>query len=114
MTRSSDAMTDRMCAQVKAARTAVDRRANASRSRLRQRRARPADPSAPSLEESRDTRSLTHVFQALGRTYRRHRKQTGGPVASGLRDAAYNFRAEPSLTTLVGVADVLDDLNLLD
>jgi len=54
------------------------------------------------------------VFQALGRTYRRHRKQTGGPVASGLRDAAYNFRAEPSLTTLVGVAVVLDDLNLLD
>jgi hypothetical protein len=114
MTASPETVTDRMRAQVKAARHATDRRANASRPRLRRPRAQPADPSAPSLEQSRETQSLTHVFQALGRTYRRYRKQTRGPIAPGLRYAAYNFRAEPSLTTLVGVAVLLDELNLLD
>jgi hypothetical protein len=39
--------------------------------------------------------------------------QIGGPVTPGLRDAAYNFRAEPSLTSLVAVAGYLDTLNLL-
>jgi hypothetical protein len=34
-------------------------------------------------------------------------------VVPGLRDAAYNFRAEPSLTSLVAVAVFLDELDLL-
>jgi hypothetical protein len=46
-------------------------------------------------------------------SYRRYRSQTGSRVVPGLRDAAYNFRAEPSLTSLVAVAAYLDELDLL-
>jgi hypothetical protein len=34
-------------------------------------------------------------------------------VSPGLRDAAYNFRAAPSLTSLVAVAAFLEKLDLL-
>jgi hypothetical protein len=49
----------------------------------------------------------------MGVTYRRYRSQTGDKATPGLRDAAYNFRAEPSLTSLVAVAAYLDKLDLL-
>jgi hypothetical protein len=103
-----------MTARVNAARRSVDRSANATRPRLKPRqRARPADPSSPNLEEARDIQSLKRVFRDLGVSYRRYRSQIGGPVTPGLRDAAYNFRAEPSLTSLVAVAAYLDELHLL-
>ena len=114
MTELPETLTDRMIARVNVARIAVDRSANATRPRLkRQRRALPADPSAPNLEETRETQSLKRVFRELGISYRRYRSQIGGPVAPGLRDAAYNFRADPSLTSLVAVAAFLEELNLL-
>jgi hypothetical protein len=114
MTASPETLTDRMLAQVKTARRAVDRRANASRPRLRRRRpARPADPSAPSLEQSRAAMSLKRVFRDLGVTYRRYRSQIGGPVAPGLRAATDQFRAEPSIASLVAVAAILEELDLL-
>ena len=110
-----ETLTDLMLVRVKAARRAVDRRASATRPRLqRQRRARPADPSAPSLEEGRATRSLKRVFRDLGISYRRYRSQIGGPVAPGLRAATDQFRAEPSLPSLVAVAAILDELDLLN
>ena len=49
----------------------------------------------------------------MGYAYRRYRAQSGGPVAPGLRAAAYNFRENPSLPALVGVAAFLDNLDLL-
>jgi hypothetical protein len=49
----------------------------------------------------------------MGISYRRYRSQTREPVVPGLRDAAYGFRAEPSLTSLVAVAAYLDELDLL-
>jgi hypothetical protein len=67
----------------------------------------------PSLEEQREVQSLKRVFRDLGVSYRRYRSQTKEPVVPGLRDAAYSFRAEPSLTALVAVAAYLDDLDLL-
>ena len=108
-----ETLTERVTAWVIIARRGIDLRANATRPQL-QHRARPADPSAPSLKEGRETESLKRVFRDLGVSYRRYRSQTGGPVAPGLRDAAYSFRAEPSLPSLVTVAGFLDELKLLD
>ena len=110
----AETLTGRMLARVNVARLAVDRRAKASRSRLtRPGRARPASPHAPRLEEVRESRALKRVFHDLGVTYRRYRSQIGGPVAPGLRDAAYNFRRAPNLTSLVAVAAFLDERDLL-
>jgi hypothetical protein len=109
-----ETLTGRMLARVNVARLAVDRRANAGRSRLtRQRRARPASPHSPRMEEVRESQSLKRVFHDLGVTYRRYRSQTGGPVAPGLRDAALNFRKAPNLASLVAVAALLDERDLL-
>jgi hypothetical protein len=114
MTESPETLTARVLARVNDARLAVDRRANATRSRLkRQRRARPASTNSPNLEEVRESQSLRRVFRDLGVSYRRYRSQTGDRVAPGLRDAAYKFRAEPSLASLVAVAAFLDERDLL-
>jgi hypothetical protein len=107
-------LTARVRARVNDARLLVDRRANATRPKARrQRPARPASTNSLSLEELREFHSLRRVFCDLGVSYRRYRGQTGGHVTPGLRDAAYNFRAEPSLTSLVAVAAFLDELDLL-
>jgi hypothetical protein len=112
---TSEALTDRMLARLKTARRIVDRRASATRPRLqRERRLRPADPSVSSLEERRTTESLKQVFRDLGVSYRRYRSRTGGPVAPGLRAATDRFRAKPSLRSLVAVAAILDELELLN
>jgi hypothetical protein len=114
MAASPETLTDRMLARVNAARRAVHRRGNATRPRLqRQLEARPADPLAPSLEEARETEAMKRVFRDLGVSYRRYRSQIGGPVAPGLRAATDRFRAEPSLPSLVAVAAILDELDLL-
>jgi hypothetical protein len=60
-----------------------------------------------------ESRSLKRVFRDLGTSYRSYRRETGEPVTPALRDAAYNFRAEPSLTSLVSVAVFLDELDIL-
>jgi hypothetical protein len=65
------------------------------------------------VEDLRELQSLKRVFRDMGVTYRRYRSQTGNPATPGLRDATYNFRAEPSLTSLVAVAVFLDKLELL-
>ena len=63
--------------------------------------------------EVRETQSLNRVFREMGYAYRRYRSQTGKPVVPGLRDAAYAFRANPSLPALVAVAAYLEKLDLL-
>jgi hypothetical protein len=109
-------LTARVLARVTHARIAVDRRANASRPKSRRRR--DPIPGAPSAavqtqEEVRGSRSLKRVFRDLGVSYRSYRLQTGKPVAPAVRDAAYSFRANPSLTSLVSVAGFLDELDIL-
>lgn len=109
-------LTDRVLARVAHARLAVDRRANATRPKSRRRRPDPvtaAVQDARSEDEVREHESLRRVFRDLGVSYRRYRSQTRDPVVPGLRDAAYSFRAEPSLTSLVAVAAYLDELDLL-
>jgi hypothetical protein len=114
--RLSDTLTDRVAARVIDARLAIERRASASRPKAR--RNRLSSPNTLSGDSAtagqlRETESLKRVFRDLGTRYRRYRSQTGGPVTPGLRDAAYNFRAEPSLASLVAVAAFLDELDLL-
>jgi hypothetical protein len=112
----SQTLTERVLARVANARLAADERASGSPQKSRRRR--PASPSltdsgSPSADELRDAESLKRVFRDMGISYRRYRSQTREPVVPGLRDAAYTFRAEPSLTSLVAVAAYLDDLDLL-
>ena len=113
---SSRTLTDRMQARVADARLAIERRASATRPKSKRRRGSSGSPSTSIWqlsEEARESQSLRRVFRDLGVSYRRYRSQTGDPVTPGLRDAAYNFRAEPSLTSLVAVAAFLDELDLL-
>jgi hypothetical protein len=114
MTASPETLKDRMLARVKAARRDVDRRTSATRPKVRRGQPRPANPDSPDMEETRETQSLKRVFRELGVSYRRYRKQTGDPVVPALRDAAYSFRADPSLASLIIVAGFLDELKLLD
>jgi hypothetical protein len=117
-------LTDRVLARVTDAGLAVDRRAGASRPKSR--RSRPATSDSPltatsqtpaatsqTPEELRETQSLRRVFHDLGHSYRRYRRRTGEPVRPALREAAYKFRQEPSLTSLVSVAAFLDELEIL-
>jgi len=98
-------LTDRVAERVINARLAIE-----SRSKTRR---RPTLQDSTSSAEEREVQSLKRVFRDMGHTYRRYRRQTGGPVVPGLRDAAYNFRENPSLPALVGVAAYLDKLQLL-
>lgn len=111
----SQNLTDRVLARVADARLAVDLRAKASRPKSRRRKPAPfSSPSdSPNVDELREAESLKRVFRDLGASYRRYRSQTQEPVTPGLRDAAYSFRAEPSITSLVAVAAYLDELDLL-
>jgi hypothetical protein len=109
-------LTARVLARVTHARIAVDRRANATRPKSQRRRV-PVPGTASAVvqtqEEVRGSRSLKRVFHDLGVSYRTYRRKTGAPVAPALRAAAYHFRANPTLTSLVSVAGFLDDLDLL-
>jgi hypothetical protein len=108
-------LTDRVAARVIDARLALEQRAGGSRPKARRGRPMTApalnDPTAAG--EQREAASLRRVFREMGISYRRYRRQTGGPVVPGLRDAAYRFREDPSLTSLVAVAAFLDELDLL-
>jgi len=116
MPNAPQTLTTRVLARVTHARIAVDRRANASRPKSRRRR-QPVEGAAAAVvqtqEELRGSRSLKRVFRDLGVSYRTYRRKTGEPVAPALRAAAYDFRANPTLTSLVSVAGFLDDLDIL-
>ena len=103
----SQSLTDKVAERVMNARLAIESRANTRRSSSRIR------PTA-NVAEQREVKALKRVFRDLGDSYRRYRSQTGGPVVPGLRDAAMEFRADPSLSSLVAVAVYLDKLDLLN
>jgi hypothetical protein len=111
----SQSLTDRVAERVVNARLALEVEPSVQRSA---RRRRPASGSSlfesKSTAELRETQSLKRVFRDMGDCYRRYRRQTGAPVVPELREAAYNFRANPSLPALVAVAAFLDRLDLLD
>jgi hypothetical protein len=108
----SETLTDRIATRVSTARMALESRAQGHRRKLPR---RPKTDSADVVGEAeqRETASLKRVFREMGISYRRYRSQTGTPVEPALREAAYRFRAEPSLASLVAVAAYLDELDLL-
>jgi hypothetical protein len=107
-------LTDRVMARVDDARIAVDRREGATRPKSKRRKRTPVQSSVePSAQDLRESKSLKRVFRDLGLSYREYRRQTGEPVAPAVRAAAYNFKAAPSLTSLVSVAVFLDELDIL-
>jgi hypothetical protein len=91
-------LTDRVAERVMKTRLAIEAESNAG---------------LETTAEQREIQSLKRVFRDMGHAYRRYRSQASEPVVPGLRDAAYGFRANPSLPALVGVAAFLDDLDLL-
>jgi hypothetical protein len=103
----SETLTNRVAARVSNARLALEGQTSTRRRGVR------ASTDTYSEAELREMASLKRVFRDLGTSYRRYRSQTGAPVVPELRAAAYHFRAEPSLTSLVAVAAFLDELDLL-
>jgi hypothetical protein len=101
---TSETLTDRIAARVINARLAIERQP---------RLGRPRSKGKAAASASAEAQSLHRVFRDLGVTYRSYRSQTGSPVVPELREAAYRFRADPSLESLVAVAAYLDDLDLL-
>jgi hypothetical protein len=109
-------LTDRVLARVSEAGLALDRRASASRPRAR-RQPTPPDPRSADVtrtpEQVREARSLRSVFQELGDVYHQYRQRTGAPVSPEVRDAAYRFKRELDVPSLVLVAARLDQLDIL-
>jgi hypothetical protein len=112
--QSRETLTARVQALVENARVAVDRRGNATRPKSRRQPLSLPSPDSQSVEEMREFQSLQRVFREMGLSYRRYRRHSRTAPVPGVRDAAYNFRAEPSLTSLVAVAACLDKLDLLN
>jgi hypothetical protein len=108
-------LTDRVRDRVAEAGFALERRASASRPKAKRpaRSATRASQPLGSPEAVRESRSLRRVFSDMGDTYHQYRQRTGQPVLPALRDAAYAFKREPSLTSLVAVAAFLDELGIL-
>ena len=106
-------LTDRVAERVVTARLALERQTRGTRRRAPRGSENASAVDAKTAAEQRETQSLKQVFREMGVSYRRYRSQTGGPVTPGLKDAAYRFRADPSLGSLVAVAAYLDELDLL-
>jgi hypothetical protein len=109
-TDSPETLTDRVALRVMNARLAIEERLDRRQSKV----SRQGATSSQSEAELRETASLKRVFRELGTSYRRYRSQTRTPVVPGLRAAAENFRAAPSLASLIAVAAYLDELDLLN
>ena len=105
----SHTLTDRVLARIRDAEAAMDLLPPSRRRR---------DPHGPSAgsgtpEQVRRARSLRRVFVDLGTSYREFRRRTGANVSPEVRDAAYRFRREGDVTSLVAVAASLDQLEAL-
>jgi hypothetical protein len=110
-------LTDRVLARVGAAGRAVDRRASAPRRKPARSEPAPSDPLSANLTRTpaqiREARSLRWVFRDLGKSYRKYRRRTGAPVSSDVRAAAYRFRHQLDVASLVSLAACLDELEIL-
>jgi hypothetical protein len=94
-----------------------DRRARASRPKRRRRHSDrqrvPSLADSRSPEQVREERALRRVFLDLGDSYREYRRRTGAAISSEVRDAAYRFRKDRNLASLVSVAATLEELDAL-
>jgi hypothetical protein len=111
-TKPSGTMTDRVGRRVAAAVLAAERRAKSVRPKGAKRVTAAAD-----LEKEKAAhlaQSLRAVFRELGDTHRQYRERTGNAGTAALRQAANDFKREPTLTSLTAVAAFLDELGLLE
>jgi hypothetical protein len=106
---SPETLTDRVALRVRNARLAIEER----RDRRQPKVSRDGATNSQSEAELRETASLKRVFRDMGTSYRRYRSQTGKPVVPELKAAAENFRAAPSLASLIAVAAYQDEMDLL-
>lgn len=110
--KPSGTMTDRVGRRVAAAVVAAERRAKSVRPKGAKRVTAAAD-----LEKEKAAhlaQSLRAVFRELGDTHRQYRERTGNAGTAALRQAANDFKREPTLTSLTAVAAFLDELGLLE
>jgi hypothetical protein len=106
---SPETLTDRVALRVRNARLAIEERLDRRQPKV----SRHSATNSQSEAELRESASLKRVFRELGTSYRRYRSQTGKPVVPELKAAAENFRAAPSLASLIAVAAYLDEMDLL-
>jgi hypothetical protein len=94
---------------------AVDQRPAASLSKRPRRRNTDSAPAGDlrTPDQVREARALRRVFLDLGDSYRDYRRRTGESVSPSVRDAAYRFRRERDLASLVSVAASLDQLEAM-
>jgi len=117
--RSNDSsgrtLVDRVQDRVSLAQQALERRDNATLPKAR-RKSSKAAPAAASGKPmlSPQVRALRSDFLDLGDVHRSYRRRTGEPVSPVLRNAAIAFKQDQTLTSLVPVAEYLDDLDLLE
>lgn len=110
----SGPIADRIALRLDRAGRAFDRRHGATRPKRRAAAAPP--PVSLSASEAGDRRAracLRAVFLELGDAHRRYRTQTGQSGTPELRAAAIAFKRAPSTQSLLPVASLLDDLNIL-
>jgi hypothetical protein len=111
---TSQTLTERVLAQVRDAAVAADQHTRASRPKSRRRSSGPNRLSSDGTpEQLREARSLRRVFVDLGTSYREYRRRTGAEVSPDVRDAAYRFRRERNVASLVAVAASLDEIEAL-
>jgi hypothetical protein len=112
----SQTVIDKVLARVSDAALNLDRRARTTRPVASRRPRAVPDPLSADVTrtpaELREARSLRLVFSDLGDSYREFRRRTGAPVSTDVRDAAYRFRRELSVTSLASVAARLDELQI--
>lgn len=110
-------LTERVKARVAEAGLALDARARKPASRPKHLRStgltRPASLLQEGSAAEREARSLRRVYCQMKVTYQRYRRETGRPAVPALREAVRSFKRGQNLTSLVGVATVLDDRGLL-
>ncbi len=107
-------LTERMAVRLDHAGKAFDRRHGAVRPGKR----RGTTISLASMHETdtlsqREMACLRSVFSELGDAHRRYRQQTGQAGTPALRAAAHAFKQAPSADSLLPVAVMLDDLEIL-
>jgi len=115
---SPESIAERVAQRLALAGLAIDRRSRASRPRAGRRRSTTTPPPAtsPATDDAarrRERACLRSVFRELGDAHRHYRTQTGTPGTPALREAAYAFKREPSVASLVPVAAFLDELGIL-
>lgn len=105
---------DRLNSRLALAAKAVDRRLGAARPKKRNTASRTlASLQDEAQVEQRELMSLRSVFSELGEAHRRYRAQTGKPGTPELRAAAHAFKESPSRDSLLPVAELLDNLQIL-